>query len=390
MSLGLLLPLGLSALLALAIPLLLHLNRRQEPTLTPFAALRWIRAAARPRRRLRLDQWPLLLLRLALLAALALLLAAPVRYGASGAAADWIVVAPGVDAAQARALSDLPAAEWHWLAPGFPALGETTPAAETALPLASLLRELDSELPATTRLHAVVPAVLQGLDGGAIRLSRAVDWRIAGAAAAVPTADASPAAAPATPPLRISLRERGATVAATYLRAAVAAGNHGDVERYRLSTDAPEAAFATDTHVVFWLAGAATPALLDWVNGGGTAVLDGVALSDAGVLARDADGAALLFVQPHGHGRLLSFRAAIAPQSLPLVLDARFADLLLSALQPAAAAPTRAPAAALQPTSGAARADAAATVLASPLLVLIALLAVVERTLSLYLARRRA
>lgn len=390
MSLGLLLPLGLTALLALAIPLLLHLNRRQEPTLTPFAALRWIRAAARPRRRLRLDQWPLLLLRLALLAALALLLAAPVRYGASGAAADWVVVAPGVDTAQARALTGLPAADWHWLAPGFPAFHETTPTAGTELPLASLLRELDSELPATTRLHVVVPAVLHGLDGGAIRLSRAADWRVVAAAAAAPATAASPAAAPAMPPMRISLRERSATVAAGYLRAAVAAGNHGDVERYRLSADLPEAAFAADTTVVFWLDGAATPALLEWVANGGTALLDGVAPNDAGVLARDADGTPLLFVQPQGRGRLLSFRAAIAPQSLPLVLDARFADLLLSALQPPAAAPTRAPAAALQPTTGAARADAAATVLTSPLLLLIALLAVAERALSLYLARRRA
>ncbi|WP_386069919.1 BatA domain-containing protein [Tahibacter sp. UC22_41] len=390
MSLSLLLPLGLTALLALAIPLLLHLNRRQEPTRTPFAALRWIRAAARPRRRLRLDQWPLLVLRMALLAALALLLAAPARQGATGAAADWVVVAPGVDAAQARALTGLPAADWHWLAPNFPSLSEAAPAADTQLPLASLLRELDSELPAATRLHVVVPAVLQGLDGSVIRLSRAADWRVVDAAVVPPPADAASASTATAAPVHISLRERETTVAATYLRAAIAAGNHGEVERYRLSTDQPDAPFAADTRIVFWLAGGATPALQEWVTNGGTALLDGKVPDEAAVLARDADGAPLLYAQSQGRGRLLSFRAAIAPQSLPLVLDAKFADLLLSALQPPADPMTRAPAAALQPVTGAVRADAAATSLASPLILLIAILALIERALSLYLARRRA
>jgi hypothetical protein len=388
MSLGLLLPLGLTALLALAIPLLLHLNRRQEPTRTPFAALRWIRAAARPRRRLRLDQWPLLLVRMALLAALALLLAAPARYGATDAAADWVVVAPGVDAAQARALTGLPTADWHWLAPGFPSLSEAAPTSDTPLPLASLLRELDSELPAATRLHVVVPAVLQGLDGGVIRLSRTADWRIVDAANLAP-ADAAPAAIATNVPVHISLREREPGVAATYLRAAVAAGNHGEVERYRLGSDPPDAPFAADTRIVFWLAGDTTPALQEWVANGGTVLLDGKVPDAAAVLARDTDGAPLLYAQSQGRGRVLSFRAALAPQSLPLVLDATFADLLLSALQPAAAPPTRAPAAALSPATGAVRADAAATSLASPLILLVALLALAERALSLYFARRR-
>ena len=68
MGLSLLLPLGLAALAALLIPLLLHLHRRQEQQATLFAALRWIRGPAKPRRRIQLEQWPLLLLRLVLLA----------------------------------------------------------------------------------------------------------------------------------------------------------------------------------------------------------------------------------------------------------------------------------------------------------------------------------
>ncbi|MFT4198344.1 MAG: BatA domain-containing protein, partial [Pseudoxanthomonas sp.] len=51
MSLTLLLPAALAALAALALPLLIHLARRSQPHSTPFAALRWLRAAPRPRRR---------------------------------------------------------------------------------------------------------------------------------------------------------------------------------------------------------------------------------------------------------------------------------------------------------------------------------------------------
>ncbi len=75
MGLSLLFPLGLAALAAWLLPLLIHLARRQESRLTEFAALRWLRAQPRPRQRIRVDEWPLLLLRLLLLALLALLLA---------------------------------------------------------------------------------------------------------------------------------------------------------------------------------------------------------------------------------------------------------------------------------------------------------------------------
>src|SRR3546814_121961 len=79
MSIGLLFPAALTALAALALPLLIHLTRRSDRQLLDFAALRWLRAKERARRRLRIDEWPLLVLRLLLLAALVLLLAQPVR-----------------------------------------------------------------------------------------------------------------------------------------------------------------------------------------------------------------------------------------------------------------------------------------------------------------------
>jgi hypothetical protein len=77
----LLFPLGLAALAAGLLPLLIHLARRHPYTPLDFAALRWLRAQIRPRQRIRFDDWPLLLVRLLLLAALALLLARPALTG---------------------------------------------------------------------------------------------------------------------------------------------------------------------------------------------------------------------------------------------------------------------------------------------------------------------
>ena len=81
MNLAFLLPAGLAALAALVVPLLLHLARRHEQTPTDFAALRWLRQKPKPRHRIRFDEWPLLLLRLLLLALLSLWLARPVLSG---------------------------------------------------------------------------------------------------------------------------------------------------------------------------------------------------------------------------------------------------------------------------------------------------------------------
>ena len=91
-------------------------------------------AKPKPRHRLRFDEWPLLLLRLLLLVALALLLARPVLFG-SASHAPWVAVVPGVDLqAVARAATRQPDARRHWLAPGFPPLGQA-PRRPAPLPL---------------------------------------------------------------------------------------------------------------------------------------------------------------------------------------------------------------------------------------------------------------
>ena len=81
MSLAFLIPAALAALGALLIPLAIHLARRSEQRPTAFAALRWLRQKPKPRHRIRFDEWPPLLLRLLLLALLALWLARPVLSG---------------------------------------------------------------------------------------------------------------------------------------------------------------------------------------------------------------------------------------------------------------------------------------------------------------------
>lgn len=247
MSLALLLPAGLAALAALLLPLLIHLARRSEQRITDFAALRWLAAKPRPRRKRRFDERLLLCLRLLLLAALALLLARPVLSGRPDAT-PWLVAAPGVPAASARdAAGGDRDVRLRWLAPGFPGLDRPAPAAP--VPVASLLRELDATLPAGTPLTVLVPAVLDGADAQRPRLSREVDWRIvadaapsdAGAAAGVAATDArdraagsgDPAAsAPvssgevptlpptAPPPLRLAVRHAPDAPGVRYLRAA--------------------------------------------------------------------------------------------------------------------------------------------------------------------------
>jgi len=174
-SFGLLLPAGLLALLALSIPLLLHLTRRTEQQATVFAALRWLKASQRPRRQVRFDELPLLVLRLLLLALLALLLARPVLSGLTDAR-HWVAVTPGIDRAEARAALDPPDAEWRWLASGFPALDQETPARLHST--SSLLRELDATLPDDAALTVLVPRRIDGLDGERPALRRQVDWHI--------------------------------------------------------------------------------------------------------------------------------------------------------------------------------------------------------------------
>lgn len=172
--LTLLWPPALAALAALAVPLAIHLIRRPDRQVHDFAALRWLPVRT-PRPRLRWRAPLLLLLRLLLVAALALLLAEPVLRGGRDAGRPWAAVAPGISAAAARAAL-AGAFEPHWLAPGFPPLDAPPPAAPVTV--SSLVRELADTRPAGQPLAVLVPRQLAGLDAERITLGREIDWRV--------------------------------------------------------------------------------------------------------------------------------------------------------------------------------------------------------------------
>lgn len=336
MSLSLLFPMGLLALASLLVPLLIHLARRHHYAPLDFAALRWLRAKARPRQRIRFDEWPLLLVRLLLLAALAVLLAHPLLHGAPVQAPPWVVVAPGLPVVAVPE-----GAEGRWLAPGFPSLEDATPLGPQ--PLASLLRELDQHLPAGAGLTVYVPDPMPGLDGERPKLSRAVTWR----PVAAPVTAASPAVT--APKLRVA-EATGDAQALRVLGAVQRAWNDQP-----LSTPLDAASVPADGEVGVWLSGTALPpAWQAWVNAGGSVIATaGAAAPGKGTaVLRNDDGSAAVTRHAVGRGQVLRFDAPLAPDALPLLRDPAFPHRLLALVQPQVM-PRIAPAAAQRPLTGA-------------------------------------
>ncbi len=380
MTPGLLVPIALTALAALIVPLAIHIARRTEDRPTDFAALRWLRQKPRPKSRLRFDERLLLAIRLLLLTLVALWLARPVLFGVADTA-PYVAVAPGADLARAaqvegRAVADSPRA--HWLAPGFPALDQPAPTAPVAV--ASLIRQLDADLPADTPLVIVVPQVLEGADAERPRLSRRIDWRIVPGAA--PAAKAAPQALPG-----VSIRHDAAHAGGLkYLRAAVAAwqpvGQEADLDLAGLDAALPPA-----NRTLIWLGAGTLPAvLIDWIKDGGTAMVasDAVVPADSdrvGVWA-DALGLPLVEATSLGAGRLLRFTRSLTPAQMPELLEADFPTRLKTVLVPAASAPRRVAAVDYSPGLGAHHVAPAPLDLRPWLAVLIGLVLLGERWLA--------
>lgn len=381
MTPALLLPGALAALAALILPIIIHIARRSEQQPTDFAALRWLSERPRPRSRLRLDEWPLLVLRLLLLALLALFLAQPILSGANGRQ-NYVAVVPGADLRQAR-LSAEEKERAHWLAPGFPFMRDGAVAASQ--PVGSLMRELDAQLPPEAKLTIVTPSIVQGADGDRPHLSRPVRWTI------VPGAMAERPAAVA-PPASIAVRYDAAHAGEVrYIRAALTALLPPD--RSKLIDVAPVAApLPRPPAPLIWLSGGSLPPRVSaYVQGGGTALVAADALvPDAGnaivTLWRDQSSAPLVTEQAFGKGRLLRFTKALRPAAMPTLLEADFPDRLKSLLDPAAVLPARATARAYAPLPGGSRMHVARHLDLQPwLVVAIALLFLAER----WLATRR-
>lgn len=339
MSLAFLLPLGLAALAAWLVPLLIHLHRRTEHHRTAFAALRWLQTRTRPRSNVRIEEWPLLLARLVLLAALALLLAQPVLFGASGAT-HWQVFAPGVDPGAIAAPEK--GVERRWLAPGFPTLEEGAP--KPPIPVGSLLRELDALLPEQTRLTVVLPARFDGADAALPALRRAVDWQVVETSIATP----APARASPRPPLAVRYAQTH-TDALRYFRAAAVAWRAANPASAGPSP--ADIATASDAlppvaRPLVWLAsGPLPPELRAWIERGGTALIgiDSQAPDDARAIPlwRSEAGEPLIRGASLGRGRVLQWTQPLTPDALPVLLEPEFPERLWQLFAPPPPAPTR-------------------------------------------------
>jgi hypothetical protein len=383
MNLVLLLPLGLAALAAWLIPLLIHLRRRSEQHRTDFAALRWLPARARPRSRLRFEEWPLLLVRLLLLAALALLLAEPMLFGGPHAK-QWIVVAPQVDRATIPAEAD--GVERRWLATGFPSIEEGAP--ESPQPVGSLLRELDATLPADTGLTVLVPEQLDGADAERPVLHRHVDWQVVDRTAA-PRKNSGAQKAKQRP--QLVLRHDGSHAAeARYFRAAAIAWQAVSSATQGTKTPASDVAGteqslpAIDKPLVWLASGPIPDALQAWIRNGGTALVDSATTVPASgqspvPLWRDEQGNVLVTGAPLGRGRLLQLTRPLTPDAMPILLEAAFPEQLWALFAPAPPPPSRIAARDYAPATGARAWPEQPTNLQPWLLLLIAVLFAIER-----------
>ncbi|MEG1681746.1 MAG: BatA domain-containing protein, partial [Stenotrophomonas sp.] len=344
MSLLWLFPAGFLALAALLLPLLIHLARRSEQRIIDFAALRWLSAKPRPRRRIRFDEWPLLLLRLLLLALLAVLLARPALMGVPDTQ-QRVAVLPGVDLAAAQRAVGNADAQWLWLAPGFPRTDKSaTPLGPQ--PVSSLLRELDASLPADAALTVVVPSVLDGLDAQRPQLSRAVRWQVLEQSAA-----ATKPAVIAAPELQIRHDEAGKQ-GLRYLNAVASAWR-----ATKPATADDSAAFSNDGKLHVWLSAKPLPADTSaWLQRGGRLLVDARTPVPADAqrtpLWRDANGVLVIEHVRTAQGQWLRFATPLQPASLPTLLDPDFPNGLRAVLQ-TAPTPRRAPAATMQPGIGA-------------------------------------
>ncbi len=339
----LLAPLGLIALAAWLLPLLLHLRRRNDVRAQWFAAWRWVRPVPRAARRWRIEHWPLLLLRLLLIAALALLLAAPAS-APSTRNGTHVLLAPGISPAQALQAGAPRAATWHRWQPGTPQRAVTGDADAVAADAgrAADLRALDAALPPDARLLVVLPSWFDGADAGALTLAHDVQWRVLPSAMPV-------LPAPATAALRSAARVDAAL---------------GDEARYPLAAmqawprtaGAPEVvaaaanvALPADADVLLWFVPGAVPAEVQArVAAGAVLLLPSRAHWPATTrgnaptslpLWRDAAGMPWLQMTALGRGRVLHFTRPLHADALPELLDAGFAERLRRAL---AAAPARA------------------------------------------------
>jgi len=336
-------PLGLTALAALAVPLLLHLLPRKDQRVIVFAAMRFTGERDFPRRQWRLNELLLLAIRLLLIASVALLLAAPVWRGAGKPQAPWVVVAAGIDAAAAHAALRAPDADWRRLSAGFPPLD--TPSSPEA-PVSSLLRQLDADLPAATPLTVIVPDILGGLDAERVQLGRAAEWHVLPGAAAPDAARAEPGA-PVNQPLVIAVRHDAAGTAELPVVRALAAAWAAAGKAVTLDIASSSDPLPDNPGWLIWLGGPLPPSVAAWLRRGGNALASRQALSgepavSGEVVLSEEDGTPVLRERLLGEGRILSTPVPLAVGDMPMLSDPGFPQRLFALLAAPILPPDRA------------------------------------------------
>ncbi|PIB91866.1 BatA domain-containing protein [Caulobacter sp. FWC2] len=322
---ALLAPAALGALLAVLVPLAIHIARRTETQVIDFAALRWLNPNPKPVQRLRLDERLLLVVRIALVIAVVLALAEPVLRP-TGDGRPVIAVSPAVDAKTVPDHGE----RRVWLAPGFPSLDRPAPA--PSADFASLLRQLDAETSAKTAITVVAPPELTGADAERLYLSRKVDWRIGAAPARSKTVTVP------TPPALTVRYAPGNERAVGYFRAAATAYAEGG-KPPAFDAAAADSPIPRTARYLVWLSGAPMPAAtLDWIEAGGVALLGHDAPSPVEgaqpTAWRDAEGAPLATAGRFGEGRVLRLTRPLEPSAMPVLVEPDFPAQLWTLLAP--------------------------------------------------------
>lgn len=350
---ALLAPLGLAALAALVLPLLIHLLRRPEDRVVLFAAWRYLAEPARPRERLQLRHWLLLALRLLLIALLALLLSQLVWRGDEAAPAATTLLWPGADAGAAVVTPEHPL---QWLDADAPA---------------SRLRQLDAELPASTALTVIVPELVAGLDAERLRLGRELRWQIV-PGGALPARAASP--------LKIAVRRDAAAAESEVATAQALLQAWQTQERaFDIDSATQDAPLAAGTDLLFWLGGKPGPEIERWIAQGGRALLSRQA-------AANTSADSLWSVRSQGRGRALLLADELDATRVPALREPQVPAQLAALLLPEPAV-DRAPAAAVAPLAGAQPIQPRGRPLDEWLALIAALLFAAERLLAARLLR---
>lgn len=334
-------PLWLLGLVALAVPVVLHLRDRRPARVIQIGSVRWLEASPAARvAALRPTRLWLLLLRCAALAALALSLAGP-YFPASSTSENgpWILVAPEVAAAAPLDSLRLRGTV-RVLASGLPRLADAVHAELRSFASGpptdvwSLLREADGTAPAGAPFVVVAPSALRFYKGARPRLARDVTWITI-------EAPPKPAAQPEGEGPVAIVAGPSRTEDARYLGAAfrAAALTHGTGTEVRLLAPADATGRVRGARWVAWLGSLPVPeTILRQVHEGARLVTDGDTLSLAAgdrVVWRAGDGSPLLVARTAGQGTHFRLRGRFHPSALPMVLEPDFALLVDSIWAPA-------------------------------------------------------